>query len=100
MINLEKFDEALTSLERFTEENDLYFERAYCAYRLNKTEEAYEVLKKCEQLGVKEKELLAQIAYRLEKYQESYDYYRDIMKNLNVTKLLKLLKCVKYNQLI
>lgn len=61
LINLEKFDEALTSIERFNDGNEFPFEKAYCAYRLNKTEEAYSILKNCNELGVKEKELLAQV---------------------------------------
>jgi hypothetical protein len=58
---LDKFDEALTSIERSHECGDLYFEKAYCQYRLNKVEEAYDTLLKCETMGVKEKELLAQV---------------------------------------
>lgn len=63
LINLDKFDEALGSIERFNfaENEDLYFERSYCQYRLNQVEEAYKTLTKCENPGLKEKELLAQI---------------------------------------
>ena len=58
---MDKFEEALSSIERFNEGNDFTFEKAYCAYRLNKTEEAYSILKQSSMLGVKEKELLAQV---------------------------------------
>jgi signal recognition particle subunit SRP72 len=61
LIHLGKFDEALTSIERNLDINDLYFERAYCEYRLNKIEEAYATLSKCKQMSVREKELLAQV---------------------------------------
>jgi signal recognition particle subunit SRP72 len=61
LINLDKFDEALTSIDRFNDGNDFHFEKAYCAYRLNKTEDAYSILKQCNDMGVKEKELLAQV---------------------------------------
>lgn len=84
LINLDKFDEALSSIERYDNAADLYFETAYCQYRLNKVEEAYATLIKCEDPSIKEKELLAQISYRLEKYQEAYDTYRDIIKNVDV----------------
>ena len=66
LINLDKFDEALTSLERFQESNEFSFEKAYCEYRLNKIDQAYETLHKCKQLGIKEKELLAQVVIVLE----------------------------------
>ena len=58
---MDKFDEALASIERFNDANDFIFERAYCAYRLNKTEDAYTVLKQTNQLSIREKELLAQV---------------------------------------
>jgi hypothetical protein len=58
---LDKFDEALTSIERTADPNDFLFEKAYCEYRLNKIEEAYLTLKKCKQLTNKENELLAQV---------------------------------------
>ncbi len=68
LIHLDKFDEALSSIERFQEGNDLIFERAYCEYRLNKIESAYETLKKCTEIGNKEKELLAQVVNELLSY--------------------------------
>lgn len=81
LIHLEKFDEALTGIERNQDAHDLYFEKAYCEYRLNRVQEAYNTLIKCKDMAQKEKELLAQIAYKLEKYQESYEVYRDLVKN-------------------
>jgi len=85
LIHLDKFDEAYTSIERNPDASDLIFEKAYCEYRTNKLTEAYETLLKCKEMGNKEKELLAQVAYRLEKYEESYDAYRDLVKNIDVT---------------
>jgi signal recognition particle subunit SRP72 len=84
LIHLDKFDEALVTLQRNTEfANELLFEKAYCEYRLNQIDEAYSTLKKCDDdtISNKELELLAQVAYKLEKYQESYDAYRRIIKN-------------------
>lgn len=84
LINLNKFDEALSSIERYNDADDLYFEKAYCQYRLNSVDEAYATLSKCQNPGLKEKELMAQISYRLERFQEAYDTYRDIIKNADV----------------
>jgi signal recognition particle subunit SRP72 len=61
LIHLDKFDEALSSIEHSQEGSDLSFEKAYCEYRLNKIESAYETLKKCAEIGNKERELLAQV---------------------------------------
>lgn len=83
LINLDKFDEALSSIERYHDATELFFEKAYCQYRLDKFTEAYDTLIKCEQPSYKEKELLAQISYRLENYQEAYNNYRDIIKNVD-----------------
>lgn len=41
---------------------DLFFERAYCEYRLNRIEDAYNTLKSVErELNEREQELLAQV---------------------------------------
>lgn len=61
LINLDKFDEALSSIERYHDANELHFEKAYCQYRLDKFAEAYDTLMKCVEPSYKEKELLAQI---------------------------------------
>lgn len=65
LIHMDKFDEALSSIEKFPAELDEFlFERAYCEYRLNKTEDAFNTLKKCKQMGNKENELMAQVVIR------------------------------------
>lgn len=84
LIHLEKFDEALSGIERNQDAQDLYFEKAYCEYRLNRIQDAYNTLIKCKEMTVKEKELLAQVCYKLENFQESYDVYRDLVKNADV----------------
>lgn len=61
LIHLAKFEEALTSIERNSEASDLYFEKAYCEYRLNKIQDAYDTLSNCKQMTNKEKELFAQV---------------------------------------
>jgi signal recognition particle subunit SRP72 len=61
LIHLDKFDEALTSIERSPDTGNFYFEKAYCEYRLNKNEESYATLQKIQEMSVREKELLAQV---------------------------------------
>ncbi|CAF0799244.1 unnamed protein product [Brachionus calyciflorus] len=83
LIHLDKFDEALTGIERNPDAQDLYFEKAYCEYRLNRVQESYNTLIQCKNMTHKEKELLAQVTYKLEKFNESYDVYRDLVKNID-----------------
>ncbi|XP_028391158.1 signal recognition particle subunit SRP72-like [Dendronephthya gigantea] len=59
----------------------LPFEEAYCLYRLNKTTEALELLKAIADPSPREKELLAQVYYRLEEYKKCYELYTDLIKN-------------------
>lgn len=83
LIQLSKFEEVLKFLDRTQPAYDCTFERAYCQYRLNQPEAAYKTI---QESGVKPlppnlKELMAQILYRLEKFEECFDLYRDIIKN-------------------
>jgi signal recognition particle subunit SRP72 len=50
-------------------------------YRLNETSKALEAINKAKNPELKHKELKAQILYRLEKFDDSYSVYRDILKN-------------------
>lgn len=45
------------------------FEKAYCLYRLNRTQESLAVLNKEANLETKHKELKAQVLYRMERYE-------------------------------
>ncbi|KAH8313776.1 hypothetical protein KR067_011640 [Drosophila pandora] len=82
LVQLSKFEEAY----RFIEKNrlsSLAFEKAYCEYRLNKQVQA---LKTIDDTGLQPlppnlKELRTQVLYRLERYDECLDAYRDIIKN-------------------
>lgn len=60
---------------------NLDFEKAYCLYRLNQVDEALKVVEGIQNPSLKVKELKAQILYRLEKYEECFAVYRDIIKN-------------------
>ena len=79
LIHLSEFAEALKILDKHA--SDSHFERAYCFYRLNRISEAYDTLKSIGNQGWKEKELLAQVLYRLEKYDECFDVYKELIKN-------------------
>jgi len=59
----------------------LLFEKGYAQYRLNQPGEALKTVNSVPALDAKMKELKAQILYRLEMYDESYEVYRDIIKN-------------------
>lgn len=79
LIHLSQFQEALKILEKHASE--CRFERGYCLYRLNKIQESYNVLKDIPNPGPDVKELLAQVLYRLEQYEECFEAYRDLIKN-------------------
>jgi len=49
-------------------EIDLHFEKAYCLYRLNKTQEALDILNAIAEPSEHEKELKAQVVRRLMHY--------------------------------
>ena len=89
LLQMGKFLEVLKQMndpgnQKF-ENLDLSFEEAYCHYRLNAASKALEVLDRQLESSSKEStkhsELRAQILYRLERYSECFDIYRDIVKN-------------------
>lgn len=57
------------------------FEKGYCLYRLNQISEALKVIENVQNPSLKIKELKAQVLYRLERYEECFAIYRDIIKN-------------------
>uniref|UniRef100_A0A182JP84 Signal recognition particle subunit SRP72 n=1 Tax=Anopheles christyi TaxID=43041 RepID=A0A182JP84_9DIPT len=88
-----KFEEALKFIERGTSIPDTTFEKAYSEYRLNRAEDAYRTIQATVPSGAgvgadqwaglaqNLKELLAQILYRLERFDECFELYRNIIKN-------------------
>lgn len=83
LIQLSKFSEAIQFIERF-KLTDLVFEKAYSEYRLNTPEKALETIDSANlphPYSDKIKELRAQVLYRLERYEDCFDAYRDIIKN-------------------
>ncbi|WAR22360.1 SRP72-like protein [Mya arenaria] len=83
LINLERFNDALNAMNKDKNmQSNVRFEKAYCEYRLNRTQEALSTLRAGgDNLDNRCKELLAQVLYRLEEYSECYDLYRDLIKN-------------------
>jgi len=82
LVQLSKFEEAYKFIEK-NRLSSLIFEKAYCEYRLNKQQQA---LKTIDDAGLQPlppnlKELRTQVLYRLERYDECLDSYRDIIKN-------------------
>lgn len=59
------------------------FEKAYCLYRLNQVLDALKIIENIQNPSYKVKELKAQIFYRLERYEDCFSVYRDIIKNSN-----------------
>lgn len=80
-IQVSKFDEALKFLGKCPDLKDLVFEKAYCYYRMNKPEEALKVIDSVNPLPQNLKELRAQVLYRLERFEDCFDLYRDLIKN-------------------
>ncbi len=79
LIHLGRFEDILKQCE--DKDQLLVFERAYALYRLNRVEEALELLELKKSLETREKELKAQVLYRLERFEECFDLYRDLIKN-------------------
>ncbi|XP_012281414.1 signal recognition particle subunit SRP72 [Orussus abietinus] len=83
-IQLGRFKEALQSILNFPKQlANLVFEKAYALYRLNEVTEALKVVDSVQNPSLRIKELKAQILYRLERYEECFSVYRDIIKNSN-----------------
>lgn len=82
LIQTSKFTEAIQFIERY-KLNALVFEKAYCEYRLNSPEKALHTIDTANvnPLPPKLKELRAQVLYRLERFEDCFDVYRDIIKN-------------------
>lgn len=82
LIQSSKFEEALKFIDK-AKLQSLVFEKSYCEYRLNQPEKSLKTIQdsKINPLPPSLKELKAQILYRLEKFEECFDVYKDIIKN-------------------
>jgi len=83
LIQQSNFQEAVDSINSNEKKGVLAmpFEKAYCLYRLNKLREADKVLSAIAEPGLKEKELLAQVKYRLESYKDCLGLYHELMRH-------------------
>lgn len=83
LIQTSKFEEAIKYIEK-NNLKDLVFEKAYCEYRNNQPDLALKTVEAVNfgsALPPNIKELKAQIYYRLERFEECFDLYKDIIKN-------------------
>ncbi|XP_055905256.1 signal recognition particle subunit SRP72 [Eupeodes corollae] len=82
LIQVSKLEEAYKFIEK-NKLTSLVFERAYCEYRLNQPEKALKTIDGSEisPLPTNLKELRTQVLYRLERFEECYESYKDIIKN-------------------
>lgn len=82
MIQTSKFQEGLQFIEK-NKLSYLVFEKAYCEYRLNLPEVALKTIDDAaiNPLPANLKELRAQVLYRMERFEDCFDAYRDIIKN-------------------
>lgn len=83
LIQQSKFDEALKFIEKSKLTQDLLFEKAYCEYRLNRSDVALRTIESANMnpLPANLKELKAQVLYRMEQFDECFNLYKDIIKN-------------------
>ncbi|XP_066902097.1 signal recognition particle subunit SRP72 [Halyomorpha halys] len=83
LINLDKFEDVLMACSKHPElAKETVYEKAYSLYRLNKIDEALKVIDSSpDKNKLPFLELRAQIAYRLETYDECYNLYKTIIKS-------------------
>ncbi|XP_005178216.1 signal recognition particle subunit SRP72 [Musca domestica] len=83
LIQVSKFEEAVKFIDKNKLASALIFEKAYCEYRLNKPENALKIIDdaRLPSLPPNLKELRTQVLYRLERYEECFESYKEIIKN-------------------
>lgn len=82
LINLGRFEEALKQMSNSAKlASSLHFEKAYCLYRLNHNLEALEAISQAPEQTLQLKELRAQLFYKLDRFPESHQTYREVIKN-------------------
>ncbi|XP_073977093.1 signal recognition particle 72 [Rhodnius prolixus] len=81
LIHLSRFEDVLLAFKKHPDLGQgLEFEKAYAMYRLNKVKEALDVLEAVQDPPLKITELKAQVYYRLERFQDCFDSYREVLK--------------------
>jgi len=85
LMHLSRFETALQQIEdNVGLSNGLFFERAYAYYRLNRPGDSLDVLNATaenECLPPRCIELKAQVLYKLDRFEECFSVYREIIKN-------------------
>lgn len=84
LVQISKFQEAnklIDLLNKKSEKQEFLFEKAYCLYRLEKYSESRHLLQKLPQSERRVQELVAQVAYRLERYGEATSTYETMVKD-------------------
>ncbi|ODM98392.1 Signal recognition particle subunit SRP72 [Orchesella cincta] len=79
-IHLDRVSDAITFMEKNPKiSGKLGFEKAYCYYRLQDMKKSKEVLDSCED-SIGKRELMTQILYRMEMYDESYNSCKELIR--------------------
>lgn len=78
LIKQELFEDALKFLHAEKSLRNRKFERCYCLFRLNRLDEAFELL--ADASTPAELELRAQVLYRMEQYKDAITAYRELMQ--------------------
>lgn len=86
-IHLNQHEDALKEIMKSQNEeirNELIFEKAYCEYSLNRVDNCLETLTKLDEEDTRRKnELTAQALYKKELYEDCYNVYVDLIKNVS-----------------
>lgn len=86
LVQLSKFQDAnklIDSLNKKSEKQQFLFEKGYCLYRLEKYNESRHLLQKLPQSDPRVQELVAQVAYRLERFGEARSTYATMVKEVS-----------------
>ncbi len=85
LLNLDRWDDALRALAEGGDrlEEECLLEKAYAFYKLGQLEDAENLLKSTSEPSRALQHLGAQVAYRLEKFQEAADTYRHLSQEGN-----------------
>uniref|UniRef100_A0A158PA74 Signal recognition particle subunit SRP72 n=1 Tax=Angiostrongylus cantonensis TaxID=6313 RepID=A0A158PA74_ANGCA len=80
LIHLSMYDDALTLLRK-TPPMLAYRVFTYILYRLERNDDALEALIACDKSDHRAQELRAQLYYRLDRFQEALEIFRDLLRN-------------------
>eukprot|EP00741_Cyanophora_paradoxa_P019543 tig00021127_g18865.t1 len=79
LIHLSKFADAIALIKGQAALSGMVFERAYCHYRLNELDPAFEALKGLSESDEKSMHLRAQLLYRMGRYSECAPIYEKLL---------------------